>query len=589
MARTQGQGREPSGFFSALGPFVRRVAGEDPRQAALSLFLSTGLACTEGAGLLLVLPLAALSGILPLDEGSRFASWLPSWRPPLWGLLIFFVLVISLRSLLMYWSNVLRIRYTQEHVHRLRKRVFTALSRTSWSTFLDLDPADLVQALTVDIQRESFALTSLLNLVGAVAVLLMHGTLAALVGPVFALFALVVGVVLSLLMGRQHRRTLDLGRRLQSEHRDLQAATREQIATLKLYKAHGLTHRAAQTMNRVNDRIAEMMVGVTKRQGLVGVLFQIGSACSLALAVWGAVNWARLHPVDLSLLVVIFARLLPRVAVLQTSLQGLAQCLGNAEAVQRLLVRLETSPAADDEGEGEALALETELRLEGISFAYEAGRPVLEDVSLVVPAHGLVVVEGPSGCGKSTLVDVILGLLRPTAGRILVDGVPLSDADFPRWLRGVAMVTQSPLLFDGSLRDNLAWAALDDTDEALLEALDRAGARGLAAHAEGLDRPVGEGGRFLSGGERRRLSLARALLRRPGFLVLDEPLSGLDPKTAAAVADTVVALKAEATILAVCHTGPLLRRADRVHALSAPPSCPRGEEVPCEASGPSTV
>lgn len=571
MAKSPQAKKDPKGFLFPLFTFARRVAGEDPRLALLSLTLSTFLALTEGAGLLLILPLAALAGLIPFDRGSRIAAWLPNWQFPLWSLLLVFVTIVTLRSILSYWSGILLVRYTQEHVHRLRRQVFQALSRSSWRAFLDVDPASLVQALTMDLQREAFALTSLIQLVKTLALLVIHGSLAAMLGPQFALLAFVAGIGLSLTMGRQHRAMLSIGRNLQVEHRDLQAATREQIATLKLFKAHGLTHKAMETLERINDRIAQIMIGASKRRGLVGVFFSIGSACSLALAVWLAVRWARMRPVDLTLLVMVFSRLLPRIGALQTELQGIMQGLGPAEATQRMIESLEVDGQEDGGGKpGEALVLEKALRLEGLSFSYLPGVPVLQELDLELPVNLLTVVEGPSGCGKSTLVDVVLGLLKPSSGRILLDGVELSDELLPRWLRGVAMVTQTPLLFDGSLRDNLLWAAPEATEAELLDALERAGAANLATQRpEGLDAPVGEGGRYLSGGEQRRLSLARALLRKPGFLVLDEPLTGLDPPTAEAVAETLVKLRKDTTILAVCHTGPLLKRADRVVALPA--------------------
>jgi ABC-type cobalamin/Fe3+-siderophores transport system ATPase subunit len=178
------------------------------------------------------------------------------------------------------------------------------------------------------------------------------------------------------------------------------------------------------------------------------------------------------------------------------------------------------------------------LRLRDVSLA-RAGRPVLRDASLTVPRAAVTVVVAPSGAGKSTLLRCCNGLLAPDAGTVLLDGEPVAALPACALRRRVGLVAQTPTMLPGTVRDNLAYGlgADDDASEpALRDALAAAG-----LDATFLDRPAAE----LSGGERARVALARALTRGPELLLLDEPTAALDGAAAAHVGETVVRLAHE--------------------------------------------
>jgi ABC-type multidrug transport system fused ATPase/permease subunit len=180
-----------------------------------------------------------------------------------------------------------------------------------------------------------------------------------------------------------------------------------------------------------------------------------------------------------------------------------------------------------------------------------------------------VAIVGASGAGKSTVLQSLLGFVEPTAGRVLVAGVPLHAAAAEAWRARVAWVPQRPHLFAGSVRENL----LLGRPEASAAEIDRALA---LSHADafvgrlpsGLDTPIGEAGERLSGGQAQRLALARALLRPPSYLLLDEPTSQLDPGTEREVLAALGALRGEATIVLVTHRLTAARSADDILILS---------------------
>ena len=207
--------------------------------------------------------------------------------------------------------------------------------------------------------------------------------------------------------------------------------------------------------------------------------------------------------------------------------------------------------------------------MEGVSFSYPA-RPevVLDGLDLELAPGETVALVGESGAGKSTVASLLLRLAEPTAGRISVDGTDLAGCDTAAWRRLVAWVPQHASLVRGTVAENIRLGDPSAPDGRVREAAELAGADSfIRALPEGYETVVGDGGRPLSAGERRRLALARAFLRDAPFVILDEPTADLDPANAEAVADAVERLSAGRTVLVLAHRPELAQRADRVVVL----------------------
>jgi ATP-binding cassette subfamily B protein len=208
------------------------------------------------------------------------------------------------------------------------------------------------------------------------------------------------------------------------------------------------------------------------------------------------------------------------------------------------------------------------LTLEGVTYAFGRGGPVLDGVSLDVPAGERVAIVGRSGEGKSTIADLFVRQLDPQGGRVLLDGVDLRDARLADVRRHVLVVDQDPFIFNATLAENIRYAAPGASDERVRAAADAAGLGGLLDRSPlGLETNAGERGRALSAGERQRLSLARAFLADPAVLVLDEATGALDPATEAQVAAGYEAVMAGRTTIIITHRLDLARRAERVLVL----------------------
>ncbi len=232
---------------------------------------------------------------------------------------------------------------------------------------------------------------------------------------------------------------------------------------------------------------------------------------------------------------------------------------------------LEGGETLDEVGE-DIFGFKTSVEWQGVNFRYiTAKTDALYDINLTLGKGEALGIVGPSGAGKSTLVDVLIGLNRPSAGRIVVDGQPLSQADGRRWRRMIGYVPQTPYIYDGSLAENIAFGVDKERidRERVRECCRMAAIDFLPDLETGLDAGIGERGAKLSGGQRQRIAIARALYHRPRILIFDEATSALDTLNEKAIQDTIYALKGRITIILIAHRLSTVSECDRIVCLKA--------------------
>ncbi|URA09547.1 ABC transporter ATP-binding protein [Thermospira aquatica] len=212
--------------------------------------------------------------------------------------------------------------------------------------------------------------------------------------------------------------------------------------------------------------------------------------------------------------------------------------------------------------------VEGELVCENVSFGYEPGRLVLQNVSLTIRPRETVAIVGLSGSGKTTLVSLLAGFYTPTKGRVLIDGKELTNYSGKSYRHHMGIVTQEPILFSGTIRENIALSRPEVSFEEIVKAA-------RIAHADvfirklpqGYDTLLGDKGAQLSGGERQRIALARAILRRPSVLILDEATSALDAESEQAIQDAMENILGQQTTIIIAHKLLTIMHADRIVVL----------------------
>jgi ATP-binding cassette subfamily B protein/subfamily B ATP-binding cassette protein MsbA len=259
--------------------------------------------------------------------------------------------------------------------------------------------------------------------------------------------------------------------------------------------------------------------------------------------------------------------LLNPVWTLVNSFSELQRSLAATERVFEVLAMPRDKPDRPDAVDAPAVV--HEVALEGVGFEYVAGRPVLADITVRVPGGSVVALVGRSGAGKTTVTDLVARFHDPTAGAVRVNGTDIRQFRLRSYRALLALVQQDTFLFDGSVRDNIAYAHPQATDAEVEEAARRANAHEFIARLpEGYATTVGERGVKLSGGQQQRLAIARAFLARPQVLILDEATSNLDTESEQLIQEAMGSLLQGRTTFLIAHRLSTVRRADRILVLA---------------------
>ena len=389
--------------------------------------------------------------------------------------------------------------------------------------------------------------------------------------PVFVLvFAAVVPITVIIIsvLGRALRPHNENFRR---EIESLSRAVGEFSALMPITRAHGLEDVSGRRLAERADSVRDSGRRLDRVNGRFGVTSWIsyqllGLTCLFLSVVAALTGFLPITPGQVVLLSTYFALLTS--AIVQ--ILGLAPIVSKGLESIRSLAEVHIDPDRESNS-GKPAVNEVAGRYDfvGVDFAYPGSSGLaIQGLNLRIDAGSTVAFVGSSGSGKSTVLNLALGFGRPTAGHIFLDGADLQSVDLRTFRRSVAVVPQESVLFDGSIRDNVAYGLNEVEDSAILDALANANALGfVSALPEGIHTRVGERGAALSGGQRQRLAIARALIRNPKVLILDEATSALDNESEALVRQALDVLVQGRTTLIVAHRLTTVQSADTIVVL----------------------
>ena len=526
----------------------------------------------EVTSLGLIVPLLSVSetgmptSFGPLDRVRPLLHGLPpnAQRAPLIALML---AAIALRGVAWWGSSALRESVGASIHADARRKIFGRLAKAPLSWLASKPVGEQDALLMHETDRFALAATGFVQICIIVAMVVCYAGLLFYMAPKLTLAALGLLVLVGLAIRLLRRPIERYAQQMRAESRVVGQSIHETLSALHLLKQVGRTDAAVDRFDRASRsflssqkrqrRALEAIPPVSELCGAIVVLALLWLG-STVLPIRGGAGAIMLVPY-----VFTFYRLLPRFLALPTARASLGANLASVPAIEAFLA----DPAAEAVSDGGALPGPGPHRIafEGVRFRFADGEhEVLAGIEFALEPGKTTALVGRSGAGKSTIVDLLLGLRRPTAGRISIDGVDLAALDGERWRRGVGVVPQEPRLFGWSVRDNLRLASPEATDEALREALATASADFAERLPSGLDTVLGDRGARLSGGERQRLCIARALLQRPTLLVCDEPTSQLDPDSERAVASALTRAGAGRTVLLIAHRLSTVRGADTI-------------------------
>ena len=482
------------------------------------------------------------------------------------------LLAFSLKALVMALVSQRQAKLSFDAYEWLSSRLFSGYLARPWVFHLQRNSAQLLRNLTGEVQQVTLGLMALQVWIADALVLLAIAGLLAWVEPLGSVLALVlVGGAAWLYHHVMQDRLRHWGEVRQGFEGGRIRSAQQALAAAKEIRVLGCERHFSAEFDQQTAQAAKAGQRRTFAQQLPRVVMEWVGVVGLVLLVL-VLNLQQRPASEIVATTALFSvsafRLIP---ILSRMLHGVQTLQFGRAAVEAVAADLDSEPPPPRDPSAFP-PLSEGIRFERVSCRHQhAERLALDDVSLFIPARSVVGIIGDTGAGKSTLVDVLLGLLEPSSGRVLVDGQDLSGRE-RGWQRRLGYVPQHIALIDDSIRRNVAFGQADvDVDQAALRrAVDAAQLGAFVDQlATGLDTIIGERGVKLSGGERQRIGLARALYRDPDVLMLDEATSALDIGTEARVMDAILALRGNKTVVLVAHRLSTVARCDVVVRLDA--------------------
>ncbi|MGA9314705.1 MAG: ABC transporter ATP-binding protein, partial [Solirubrobacteraceae bacterium] len=540
------------------------------------LALTVLYSLTEGIGFALLLPTLQVAGLNLGGQGDaeRYATLVSGVfvaigrRPSLILLLGTCVMLIGARTLLGQMENVRRYVLQQDVEHHLRRHLYRAIAEANWLFVCRNRASDFNHALTSEIDRIGMATNVILQLAGDVVIGILYLSIAFALSAGMTALVLISGALLVLAFRGRTQAIEDKGEEVSASTKSLYAAATEHLQSLKAAKTYGAEARNFSIFSDLSAHVAQANVDGMRQQAIAAALFELGSVVILAVVLFLSIRILAVPPASILILLLLFARVMPRIMTGQSNYRAFVNSLPsfanllNIEA--RCAAAVEPPPHPH-----QRISLTQELAADDVSFIYGQGRvPALSHFSLIIPAGKIVALVGPSGAGKSTVADILMGLIAPDSGTLKLDGRTLGPQGVRGWRDQIGYVAADTLLFHDTIRANLKWARPEASEDEMLEALRQAAANDLMAGLrDGLDTIVGDRGILLSQGERQRLALARAFLRNPSMLILDEATNSLDSENEGRVLDAIERRRGELTVVLIAHRLSTVRRADLIYVI----------------------
>jgi ATP-binding cassette subfamily C protein len=501
------------------------------------------------------------------------------------------VLLVALVALSVIKAAVLlvanrQVGYTVAHVATdLRLQLLSALMAARWGYYTRQSVGRTANSIATEADRASRAYHNLAITIEHTVTTALAAVFALVLSWQLTLIVVLGGVAIWLVLSVLVRLAARAGLRQTWITKSLLGRLADALQSVKLFKAMGRERLIGPLLShdtrRLNRELRRQVVAKEALSALQEPLVFLLLAGILLFSLRGmGISFERVF-----VLVIAFAKGLSDANKAQRRYQ---LAVTDASALWSMRELIDGAEAAVEISSGtHAPSLAEGIELRGIRLDYE-GRPVLEGVDLEIPAGQITAIVGGSGSGKTTVVDLLTGLVQPESGEVRIDGRPLRELDLPAWRAMIGYVPQDlPLLHD-SVRVNVGLGDPEISDAEILSALRDAGATEFVSRLpEGLDSTVGERGALLSGGQRARVALARALVHRPALLILDEATAALDPEAEAELWRTMEALRGRTTIVAISHQPALAGVADRIYRIEdgAARLLPGADREPAAAGG----
>ncbi|WP_339308674.1 ABC transporter ATP-binding protein [Paenibacillus sp. FSL R5-0519] len=538
----------------------------------------------EGIGIYMLVPMLSLIGIFEMGSAGLNIPWIGqmlnrfSENGQLLLVLFTFVLIVSGQAWMQRLQTIRNTRIQQQFVRTLRMETYGAIIMAQWSFFLQKRKSDFNHILTTELARVSQGTGIVLQMTASLIFTGIQIGLAFWLSAKLTALVLVCGLLLFMVLRKFVKRAKQIGDQTSEFSQSYYNGITEHFNGIKDIKSNMLERSHINWFERMCRQIERNVIQFSQLNSGTQLIHRMSAAIIIAAFIYLSLRVMTVPPASLLLIILIFSRLWPRFTAIQSNLEYISSMLPAFRVVREMQAQTAKSREISEEvaSAGETgshviqpMVFQGSITCEDVCYRYEGSDTYsLRNVQASIPASGMTAIVGKSGAGKSTLIDLIMGLVRPESGRILIDGVPLSEERLLSWRSSIGYVSQDPFLFHTSIRENLRLVDPNASEEQMWQALQFSSSAAFVRKLpQGLDTIIGDRGIRLSGGERQRLVLARAMLRNPSVLVLDEATSALDSENEQYIHEALERLKGHVTIIVIAHRLSTIRTADRVIVL----------------------
>ena len=476
------------------------------------------------------------------------------------------LVVIAVATQLQQLATDLLQTWTGERlVMDFRSELFRHVQRLSFAWSDARGTADSVYRIQYDAASIQYvAIDGILPFASAAVTVSGMIYVAAQIDPALALVALGVCPLLLIAIGAMRQRLRSGSRELKKLESGSLSIVQETLSSIRVVTAFGQEDRERDRYVDTSTSTLRVRLRLVLAEGQFGLLIGLITAGGTAAALYVGVTHVQAGLITLGELLLVLAYLAQLYSPLTTISRKAARLQNYLASAERAFALLDELPEVEERPDARPLDRATgAIEFDHVTFGYEGDQPVLRDVRLVVPPGTRVGIRGTTGVGKTTLVSLLSRFYDPTEGRILLDGVDMADYRLADLRNQFAIVLQEPLLFSTSIAENIAYGRPGASHEEIAAAAEAAGAADFIERLpDGYDTLVGERGMRFSGGERQRISIARAFLKDAPILILDEPTSSVDIKTEAAILGALDDLMRGRTAFMIAHRASTLALCD---------------------------